>query len=483
MVITFRKRFRQVVGWLSVISATSIGVARFRRELIFVGISLAIAAVGFGMSGQLLDVEGIVGVAGMFFAIILAIRSVYSYQHILPDQETLVWRTRTLPAIDRFELKTRFPDILPSAVEQKAGFLLFHNPNVSKDTYMRSERFDNEFMLLKHVDLHILPSLKWGFFLLDEDRRRRQLQYLIARVRASNLRTTNDSKCRFRMDDEVPPTKIELARVGYFDSLMTNEAFRSELYQWRTDIEKEAEDGERINLTGDFPVHQDAFAIAKKSVRLDTLESSSASDHVGVTTLVVTSDRKLLMLRQGQTTIDASALLFGGSGSLDWKDIARSANSSDIRSILTTGMAREFLEETDAFRVYRRQGYAKKRDDQIRSVAENTLVIGYFRWVNRCGKPEFVGITRSTLKYDDLQGGDRFEVWPWRGDAFQLASLNDFAGIRDKIIEMVSQREFNLGLSAFVALVRMAEISGYASSEDPQKMQVYRNVSHHLGLS
>ncbi len=48
------------------------------------------------------------------------------------------------------------------------------------------------------------------------------------------------------------------------------------------------------------------------------------------------------------------------------------------------GMARELCEDGGIL--------GKLPEQSIMTLAEQTLLTGFFRWVNRCGKPEFVGI-------------------------------------------------------------------------------------------
>ena len=64
----------------------------------------------------------------------------------------------------------------------------------------------------------------------------------------------------------------------------------------------------------------------------------------------------------------------------------------DFIKTIKKAMERELLEESTKLK------YDKK-------YITNTKIIGYFRWLDldKSGKPEFVGITKLNLKYNDLK--------------------------------------------------------------------------------
>src|SRR6202011_4293954 len=87
----------------------------------------------------------------------------------------------------------------------------------------------------------------------------------------------------------------------------------------RTEFERAMED-----LT------QDVFDIyVARRNRLIALSTSLLSNHIGGTTLIITSDNILVLQRQGSVQIDAGRWMVGASGSSDWSDIAASPKVLD----------------------------------------------------------------------------------------------------------------------------------------------------------
>jgi 8-oxo-dGTP pyrophosphatase MutT (NUDIX family) len=122
---------------------------------------------------------------------------------------------------------------------------------------------------------------------------------------------------------------------------------------------------------------------------LRTLAESTLADCVGISTIAVTSDSRLVLVRQTSRNI-ASALLLApsGSGSLDLRDLTGHARTGgSLQDILRRGMERELQEETGI------------RPDEIRA----THVTGFARWLERGAKPEFFGITELNAAAKDLE--------------------------------------------------------------------------------
>jgi 8-oxo-dGTP pyrophosphatase MutT (NUDIX family) len=121
---------------------------------------------------------------------------------------------------------------------------------------------------------------------------------------------------------------------------------------------------------------------------LRTLAESVLADAVGVSTLAVTADGTLVLVRQSRHNAASAGLLApSGSGSLDPGDLG-SGRTGMLQDILRRGIERELYEETGI------------RPDEIR----NTTVVGFARWLERGAKPEFFGLTQLTVTADDLAG-------------------------------------------------------------------------------
>lgn len=110
------------------------------------------------------------------------------------------------------------------------------------------------------------------------------------------------------------------------------------------------------------------------------------ANELGVTTLCILSDDNIYLQRQNKLAQCSTGLIVAsGSGSADWRDCKGFLNQKDgFRKAVIAGMEREFWEEADGERVNK----AAFQHDL------NTRIIGYFRWLKKGGKSEFVGLSR-----------------------------------------------------------------------------------------
>jgi hypothetical protein len=113
--------------------------------------------------------------------------------------------------------------------------------------------------------------------------------------------------------------------------------------------------------------------------------------------VALTKDGYLVLTRQtSYNSVNANLLLSTGSGSLDLRDVdaCRSKNSIergqdlklDLNDVICAGMVREMEEES---------GISK-------SNCTDTQIVGYSRWLDRGGKPEFYGFTVLDLDYEEV---------------------------------------------------------------------------------
>jgi hypothetical protein len=127
---------------------------------------------------------------------------------------------------------------------------------------------------------------------------------------------------------------------------------------------------------------------------LNTLAESTLADCVGISTVAVTADGALLLVRQSiHNTASALLLAPSGSGSLDPRDLGHGSAATlreigTLQDIVQRGMERELCEETGI----------------LPSEIRGTRVTGFARWLERGAKPEFFGITELSVTTDDLAG-------------------------------------------------------------------------------
>ncbi len=168
---------------------------------------------------------------------------------------------------------------------------------------------------------------------------------------------------------------VKCHRGMYYDSLLTNE------------------------IAGNYIIDRNGTTLAdysylfpiKKSNKLDrssiqSIKEAILNNHIGVSTIAITADNYMIFWIQNTRALYANNLIVpSGSGSCDFKDLT---NMDFIRT-LKTAMEREFMEESTNFK-------------KLNEFSIKTKIIGHFRWMQKAGKPEFLGVTKIGLKWIDL---------------------------------------------------------------------------------
>lgn len=200
--------------------------------------------------------------------------------------------------------------------------------------------------------------------------------------------------------------QIEIHRGTYFDSLLTNEACTQKLkYRGSDGVVEE-------DFTRFFP------KVSRGSnAHLVDIAHNAMNDHIGVSTLGFTLDRHLVVWEQHRYLEQSPNLLAPtGSGSCDWDDLDR----EDFMKTLCTAMERELCEESGL----------GIDPEQI----EKTRVLGFFRWIRRGGKPEFVGVTRLNVRSDQLEPDDVETKKPdYKPHTFRVADITALPEVLDEI--------------------------------------------------
>lgn len=155
------------------------------------------------------------------------------------------------------------------------------------------------------------------------------------------------------------------------------------------------------------------------------LEKSVMSDHIGISTLAVTTDGYVIILHQNDKALTSTDRLTpSGSGSVDFSDLRP---DSDFRETLKAAAERELREETNlpAGRI------------------GHTEVIGFYRDLGRGGKPEFCCLTRlnaSSFEIAELEPSceeqrDDFETYQILGETGELDG-KDFGRFSDMALNL-----------------------------------------------
>lgn len=214
-----------------------------------------------------------------------------------------------------------------------------------------------------------------------------------------------------RQDDDLTPEcfraspGIHLSKTRYFDLLCSN-------YQAKWDVRGR---GGLRHLEG-------RSLIVDSRGMLRHLAENGLANVIGVSTVAVTTDGALVLVRQSNTAASSSNCIApSGSGSMDLRDVPRRVRrgqspSEDLAATVAAAMRRELVEEVNL----------------TLEEAGHTYVTGYFRWLDQGAKPEYVGVTlldvpRSTIEAREIRRVER----AWVRDVILPGRRFDFARLRD----------------------------------------------------
>ncbi|SSC72752.1 unnamed protein product [Ciceribacter sp. T2.26MG-112.2] len=169
------------------------------------------------------------------------------------------------------------------------------------------------------------------------------------------------------------------------------------------------------------------------------LSESALSNHIGVSTIVLTADNYVVIQDQGPQAVSGNETAVGASGSLDLKDVNETTiQDPTLQGLVRFGMEREAKEELSA---------------SFNTGRKNTVLTGYARYLVRGGKPEFFGISRTTSNLAELKPTrpDIRFVSGIRGRAFE-ASNEGLIRALEQLLEEGTNRRRRYSLSMVVSL-------------------------------
>jgi hypothetical protein len=208
---------------------------------------------------------------------------------------------------------------------------------------------------------------------------------------------------------------VSIGSTHYFTSVITNEASTCVI------LKNGVIDSDLRPL---FPVVGN-----ESNGRLMEIGATDLSNHIGVSLLARTQDGILWGWQQSKRSQQSTRKRVpGGSGSLDWRDI-RNAKEKDLLGIIRFGMVRELCEESKLSRKRKRE------------IASGLLVIGYYRWLQRGGKPEFIGVGNAPYDYNELSpqstevGGGNVNEGKW--PAYTTQDIADYCSF---VLEGIHKR-------------------------------------------
>lgn len=197
------------------------------------------------------------------------------------------------------------------------------------------------------------------------------LHYYYMRSRILGKNFSNDKKVCLGSDINKTGNTLDVYFGKYYDSVLTNEACGTRIID---------------NTTGDTVTHIGVSLFTDKD-KLLSLSSSLCNNHIGVSTLGITRDNKIVLWTQNERTLQNSNLMVPtASGSLDAKDFY-TATEKTLEAVIINGINRELTEENDL-------------DGKL---IIRTKVIGFWKYLERGAKPEFSCITYLDCDADILK--------------------------------------------------------------------------------
>ncbi|HEX6498778.1 MAG TPA: hypothetical protein VF054_07055 [Micromonosporaceae bacterium] len=197
------------------------------------------------------------------------------------------------------------------------------------------------------------------------------LPFLLRQMRTSTLHNGRV----VGLASDLPPTgatwdTVKLRRVTYFDFVCTNVLAGYDVH----------EVGLGRRLKG-----RELFI--NRHGRLRNFADSSLANVIGVSTLALTCDGKLVLPFQTEQNVGSPDLYPpSGSGALEQQDLP-SAGSGLLRDIVIRGATREMCEECNI----------------DRSEVQETQILGHARWLSRGGMPEFCAVTLLSVRSEDIE--------------------------------------------------------------------------------
>lgn len=178
----------------------------------------------------------------------------------------------------------------------------------------------------------------------------------------------NESKYGMSREFDENSSTVVLHKTCYFDSFLTNICPGSEVI-FNKDNETVAKlDGELSCITNNG--------------QLKTVTDYLCANEPGGSTLLFDNHSIRLYEQSLLAQSSVSRIVPTGSGSVDYSDIRQSGRNGDFRDLITYSINRELFEE--AF-----NGRKCNYSDYV-----DTRVIGYYKWAEKAGKAEFIGISR-----------------------------------------------------------------------------------------
>lgn len=299
-------------------------------------------------------------------------------------------------------------DMLPSPKERKLDFSIVTLPHMKAEKVFVSESI-NRYIQTTPLAITLSDKKKVKIFNYLQKHKDVLLQYLNYYFFSSlkhNREFTNNQKLCMSSDITLHTRHVECHTGGYYDSFLTNQISGTTLV---------LKDEKHTTMSTEeiFPSLTDE----ENNTYLTDITSSPMNHHIGCSTIGFTKDHMLILWVQGESNQFSGGLLNPtGSGSANAAD----GIGVDFQHAIISAMERELREESIS------QSHSK--------AVYETKILGFFRWVSRGGKPEFVGITKLPEMSSSYQPNTKeVHVKKTADHLFSLPTIDSLPKTLDKI--------------------------------------------------
>ncbi|MBE6055221.1 MAG: hypothetical protein E7212_15230 [Clostridium sartagoforme] len=253
----------------------------------------------------------------------------------------------------------------------------------------------------------------------------------------------NEKKLCISSDILINPNekKVYCHKGTYYDTYLTNIISGKEL--------RSNEDNKLISSAEDF------MPVVKKQdgYYLKDITASIMNNEIGISTLAITSDNYLIIWTQNRIAQSSAGLLVPtGSGSCDWDDI----RGNSFTDTIIYAMNRELWEENGG-------KLLSKSPEEI----GETKILGTFRWINKGGKSEFVGLSKVNKDLISF-AQDKKEVFD--REEYLINSVDDLIKVADDLL-----KRNNISVPLYVNLKAIKE---YAN-ENKEEIEKFLRTKHY----
>lgn len=238
-----------------------------------------------------------------------------------------------------------------------------------------------------------------------------------------------------RLSTDILNSKGEtlyLGKTDYFAHISTNGCIYESIRKY-SNVDYQFE-GYRFSV-------KDGNIDSNEPIELSNLKDSYCANSIGMSTLAITNDGKIVILIQGKANESSGRLVPSGSGSAEYSTLEKKKDYGEKNSftdLITYEMCREMLEELQISKInynkIQKSNYGdllyvkenikefEKDNHKVKDIKakikdvydinkynHKTYLLGCCRFLHRSGKPDFIGITKLDVNHLVLK--DYFKMY------------------------------------------------------------------------